>query len=112
MSFLKRVGGLILKGLAIAKGLLPYVEEAVVTAAPQTIGIFEIINSSIQDAEVIGQALGKPGPEKFQIALPLVGADLLKYTKDLGHKVKDESLFNKAVQEFTQASVDLQNSLE
>ena len=115
MSFLKKIGGAILKGLAYASGIMPIVQQSlqpVLTQFPTAANIFEKINSAIQDVEVIGQATQTPGPNRLALAVPLVSAALLKYTNDLGHKIKDEALFQKAAAEYAQASVDLQNSLE
>ena len=112
MSLLKKIGAAILKGAMYAAGIVPAIQGQIQPAMPQSEDMFNYINGIIQTIEAIGQAAQTPGPDKLKMAIPLVSAALLKYTNDLHHEVKDEALFQKACDEYTQASVDLQNSLK
>lgn len=54
---------------------------------------------------------GKAGTDKLAAAIPLVGNIVRTSELVAGKKIGDEALFTKAIQEYTQATVDLLNSI-
>ncbi len=96
MTFLKKLGSLILQGLQIVARF----EGAVTATVPGSGEIIQVISHDlsqiaqiIADVEVAGQALGLPGPQKLLAAAPLVGQVVLDSAILVNHKVADPVLF-------------------
>lgn len=121
MTFLKKAGADILKIGSVVTGIQPYINEAgtiisaVAPASAPTVTKVESdlvqMNNVITNIEAVGQALTLPGPSKLQAAIPLVGQVISGSAFMVGKSIANQDLYNKAMQEFAQASADLANSL-
>ena len=115
MTFLKKLGQVLLNVAGIAIGLGPIVGPFLGSQfgkiADTVINDLTSIGGIVTQVEVIGQATGLTGTQKLQAALPLV-SNIIK-TSELvaGKKIADPAMFTKACQEFAQAAVDLLNSI-
>lgn len=115
MTFLKKLGQILAKGLAIAVGVGPLIVPFLGSGKSA-----QVAGTVVNDLTAIGQrvleietAIQTPGSgaQKLQAAIPLV-TNIIK-TSELvsGKKIANEELFNKACIGYTQATVDLLNSL-
>lgn len=120
MSFLKKLGQGIVKGLQIAGRVEGVIGPELPGGVRSTIdnvlarGDSELLELSgiITQVEAIGATLNLPGPDKLKAAEPLVAQLLLRSPLLLEKKVKDTALFQQAAAELAQGMVDLLNSLE
>jgi hypothetical protein len=115
MSFLKRLGSIIVKGAAIAAGFGPMISATVPGAA----GVVTKVTDTLQqlvgiivNVEAVGQVLGTPGPDKLKAATPLVAQIILQSDFMVGKKIKNQELFQKAAAQFAGGAADFLNSLE
>lgn len=114
MTFLKKLGQLLAKGAAIVLGIGPILLPFLGSGKAG-----QVAATSINDLTAIAQTVvqietalqGQAGTAKLAAAIPLV-TNIVK-TSELvaGKKIANEALFTQACQEFTQATVDLLNSL-
>lgn len=114
MTFLKRLGTFLANAAGIAAGIGPIIRPFLGSGkagqiADVAVNDLNAISSQVVTVETIMQ--GKTGAEKLAAAIPLV-AGIIK-TSELvsGKKIANEALFTQAVQEYTQATVDLLNSI-
>ena len=115
MTWLKKIGEIILKGVEIASGIAPMVSAAL----PGSAGPVQVVSqdlaqiaSIIQDVEVMGQALQQAGPQKLQAAAPLVAQVILQSSVLANHAIANPALFNQACTEIAGGMADLLNSLK
>lgn len=115
MSFLKKLGMILAKGVEVIIGLEPIIAQIY----PGAMGATSIVVSEltqmeqiIVNIETIGVALGTAGPDKLKMAAPLVAQVLLKSYALTNHSIADPVLFQQATVEFAQATVDFLNSLK
>lgn len=117
MTFLKKLGEILLKVVGIAAGVGPIVAPFLGSGSAA-----KVTNTVVNDLTSIGSVVvqietafaavpNSSGPQKLQAAIPLV-SNIIK-TSELvsGKKIANEALFTQACQEFTQATVDLLNSI-
>lgn len=95
MSFLKKLGQIIVTGLEIASGILPLVSQAVPNAA----GTVQTISKDLAEAmqiivsvEAMGAALGLPGPEKLRAAAPQIEQILMSSSVMIGKPIANPQL--------------------
>ena len=81
MTFLKKLGQIIVTGLEIVAGFLPVVSAAV----PGSSGIVTTISADVAQllniivgVEAAGTSLGLPGPDKLRMAAPQILQVLLQ----------------------------------
>lgn len=115
MSFLKKLGGVLLKVGQIVVGFGPMLG----TAIPQIAGAIQVVSRDISaivqvitNVEAIGQTLGIAGPDKLKAAAPLVAQIVLQSEILVGKTIANPVLFQQACTEYAQATVDLLNSLD
>ena len=114
MTFLSKYGGLIVKGIGIALGVLPMVS----TFYPQTGGTVQVISKDLAEimqiilnVEAMGQALGLAGADKLRAAAPLI-ADIFKRSSVLaGKPIADEVAYFKACTVIAGGCADLLNAV-
>jgi len=115
LTWLKQIGLDIVKGVAAAiTGGEKVIVNALTAPGTLTSDLKDII-AAVRDVEAISATLKSKtltGPEKLAAAAPLVQQVVLNSEFMYGKKIADQALFNEAVQGFTQAAVDLANSLE
>jgi hypothetical protein len=117
VTFLKKLGQILLKVVGIAAGVGPVITPFLGSGkAGQVTGTvvndLTSIGSLVVQIETAFAAIpGATGAQKLQAALPLV-SNIIK-TSELvsGKKIANEALFTQACQEYTQATVDLLNSI-
>lgn len=114
MTFLSKLGGLIVKGLAIVTGIAPIIQQI----APQAAGALTVVSSDlvqiasiVQNVEVFGQSLGLSGADKLRGAGPLVAQIVLTSALMANKKVANGPLFTQACTEIAGGVADLLNSL-
>jgi len=120
VSFLKKLGLALFNFVksdvpaigAVSSLLIPFLGSGSKAAAVVTTGVNDLTAIGQQVLTIETALNGKVGTDKLAAAIPLVG-NIVK-TSELvsGKKIKDEALFTKAVEGFTQSTVDLLNSLE
>jgi len=116
MTFLKKLGLIVLKIVGIASGVMPLVEAAI----PQTAGTaaaedklaksFDVIVTVEQAFAAAFGADAKKGSDKLKAAVPFVAALIQKTDLLIGKHPKDEALFADAVTRLTAALADILNS--
>ena len=117
MTFLKKLGQVLLKVVGIAAGVGPIITPFLGSGKAA-----QITGTAVNDLTSIGSLVvqietafaavpGSTGAQKLQAAIPLV-ANVIK-TSELvaGKKIANEALFTQACTEYTQATVDLLNSI-
>ena len=117
MSFLKKLGQILVNVAGIATGvgpiILPFLGSGKAgQVAGVTVNDLTAIGSTIVQIETAFAAIpGATGAQKLAAAIPLVG-NIIK-TSELvsGKKIANEALFTQAIQEYAQATVDLLNSI-
>lgn len=114
MTFLKKIGQILMRAGQIAIGFSPIIQQLY----PQSAGVINKISSELElfsqlavTVEAIGVASQLTGPQKLSALTPLIAQAILQSDMMIKHKINDPALFNKAAQEFAQATVDLLNSL-
>jgi hypothetical protein len=118
MTFLKKLGQVLLKVVGIAAGVGPIVEPFLGSGKAAT-----VTTTAVNDLTSIGQVIAQietafaaipnsTGAQKLQAALPLVSNIIATSELVVGKKVSNPALFTQACQEFTQATVDLLNAID
>lgn len=114
MTFLKRLGVILARGIEIATGVLPLASQFL----PNSAGTLQVVSQDLAqvshivvEIETIGAALGVKGPDKLKMAAPLVAQVLLQSSLLVNHKIANPQLFQQASSEIAQGVVDLLNSL-
>ena len=117
MSFLKKLGSLIVNLAGIAAGVGPLIGPFLGSGkAGQVTGVavndLTAIGSIIVQIEAAFAAVpGSTGAQKLQASIPLIAGILKTSQMVVGKKIQNEALFTKAAQEYAQATVDLLNSI-
>lgn len=115
MTFLKKFGQILAKIGIIAASVggitIPFLGSG---KSAQVAGT--VVNDLTAIGGVVGQievALqGKSGIDKLTAAIALVRPIILTSQMVIGKKIANEALFTQAIQEYTQATVDLLNSID
>ena len=115
MTFLKKLGSMILQGLQIVARF----EGPVTSTVPGAANVIQIVSKDltqiaqiIADVEVAGQVLGLPGTQKLTAAAPLVAQVVLDSTVLAGKHVANEALFRTGAQKIADGMADIENSLK
>lgn len=117
MSWLKKVGMILLRTTEIVTGLGPVVsalipgkkDDAIIQVVSQDLAQ---IASIIAQVEVIGQALGLPGDKKLIAASAPVAQIILQSSVMVHHKIADPVLFQKGCASIASGMADVLNSLK
>jgi hypothetical protein len=115
MTFLSKLGAILLKGVAIATGFsqvlgqqLPGGGGAMVQKISKDLAEIAQIIVTI---EAVGQLKGLPGAEKAKAAGPLIAQIILQSTIMTGQKINDATLFNQGCVNIAGGMADVLNSL-
>ena len=111
MTFLKKLGQIILKGTQIILGFAPLVQQMIPGSAG-LVSEFTQIAGIIAQVEVMGQALGIAGPDKLRAAAPAVAQIVLQSSVMLHREIADPVKFNTACATIAGGFADLLNSLK
>ncbi len=117
MTFLKKLGQILLNVTGIAVGIGPIIQpflgsgKAAQVVSTGTNDLTAIAQAVLQIEVALGNVPGSTGAQKLQAVLPLVG-NIVK-TSELvsGKKIADEAKFTLAIQELSQGAVDLLQSI-
>lgn len=117
MTFLSRLGGILLQTGAVIAGLKPLFPlikggDAIEKFVDKLTNPFKEIIEVIVMMEAIGQALKIPGPDKLKAAAPIVGNIVLKSDMLIGKKIKNQALFTLSVEQITNGVVGVLNSVD
>lgn len=118
MTFLKKLGQILanIAGIAVGIGpiITPFLGSGKAAAVAGTaINDLTAIGSMVAQIETAANAVtGMTGAQKLAAAIPLVGNIIKTSELVVGKKIANEALFTQAVQEYTQATVDLLNSID
>lgn len=122
VSFLKQFGLDVLKGVQILEGIAPVAVTAAqaagaisTTTAGKVDTMTQMLAAALDVEQSFASAFGPTNPTgaaKFAALVPKVQQIVLDGETIAGKQVGDPALFTKAMQEYTQASVDLANSLK
>ncbi len=114
MTFLKKLGEILVKGLAIAIGVGPVVAQAV----PGAGGIVTLVASDLEqiqqiivEVEAMGASLGLPGADKLRAAAPLVAQILLQSKALVGKPIANGPLFTQGATKIADGFADVLNSV-
>ena len=116
MTFLKKLGEILLKVVGIAAGVGPLVTPFFGSGKAVTT---TVVNDLTQIGQVVVQietafaaVPGSTGAQKLQAAIPLVSNIIKTSELVVGKKIANEALFTQACQEMTQGVVDLLNAID
>ena len=114
MTFLKKLGEFLAKGLALAAGLGPLVMPLFGSGKAAT-----IVGTAVNDFTAIGTVIvqietalqGVAGADKLKAAIPLVRNIVLTSELVLGKKVANDAKLQLGITEITQGMYDILDSL-
>jgi hypothetical protein len=117
MTFLKKLGQVLLKVVGIAAGIGPVITpflgsgKAGQVAGTVTNDLTSIGSIIVQLETAFAAIPGSTGAQKLQAAIPLVSNITKTSELVVGKKIANETLFTQACTEYAQATVDLLNSI-
>lgn len=115
MSWLKKIGQLLLQGIIIAEGVAPVIAQNVPASAGTVAKVGDdlaILQNIIVQAEAMGQALGLPGADKLRAAAPMVAQMIVSSSILANHKIADQALFYQGSTKIADGMADVLNSLK
>jgi hypothetical protein len=114
VTFLKKLGTAILKGIQVVSGIAP----VVVRELPGIAGTVQTISTDLAQvaqiivaAEAFGQSLGLPGTQKLTAASPQVAQIIMQSSLLAGKKIANPELFNAGCTQIAAGMADVLNSL-
>lgn len=115
MTFLKKLGQILAEAVALAAGLGPIIKPFLGSGKAGQIATTAIndltqIGQIVTTVEAVVQTPGS-GAQKLAAAVPLVKSIIQSSELVVGKKIANEALFEQACTEYTQATVDLLNSI-
>ena len=114
-TFLKKLGGVLVKGLQIVTGLGPIISSYVPNASGTVVQVENTLDKIIQAvvyAEGVGAALNLPGPQKLTAAAPFVEQAVLTFFAAKGWKIGDEAKFKADVTRLAGVVADILNDVD
>ena len=115
LSFLKKLGQILLKVTEVITGAGPLIQALVPNAAPTVRAIssdLAAIAGIIVQVEAVGQILGTPGADKLRAATPLVAQAILQSSILVDRKIENPALFEQGARKIADGMADLLNSLK
>jgi hypothetical protein len=115
MTFLKKLGQVVLKLIGLWTGFAPLIGQAT-GASPTAVKVedklSQAFNVIITAEQMYASAEGKTGGQKLQAASPFVAQLIQQVDLLSGKHPKNEALFQDAVTRLTAALADVLNSFE
>ena len=111
MTFLAKLGSILLKATQIVTGIAPFIPQAQQGTYQIISRDLEQVSQIIIQAELFGQALGIKGPDKLKAATPAVAQIILQSSILANHKINDAALFQQGCQKIADGMADVLNSL-
>jgi len=115
MTFLKKLGQVVLKLIGFWTGFAPLIQQAVTgsqTAAQVADKLGQAFNVIITAEQMYAAAEGKTGPQKLTAATPFVAQLVQEVDLLAGRHPKNEALFQDAATRLTAALADVLNSYD
>lgn len=112
MTFLKKLAGVLLKAGEVAAGIGPWLPPGYQPVAQTVTTDLHQIQNVIVQAEVMGQALQLPGPDKLKAAAPSVAQIILQSSVLAGRKIANPELFQRGSTKVADGMADILNSLD
>ena len=116
MSFLKKLGQVILNVTGIVTGFGPLI--AALIPGNKDDKIIQIVSADltqianiIQQVEVFGQALGLPGADKLKGSAPAVAQIILQSSLMINKKINNPVLFKQGCTKIADGMADILNSI-
>lgn len=118
VSFLKKAGTLLVNTVSVVElgypvlgKLIPKKAEGI---ADSIVTDLEQFSGVVTSVEAVAQAIpsGLTGEQKFKAALPGITRAVAQSSVMFGKKIADQALFDKAMTEYAQATVDMLNSCD
>ncbi len=117
LTFLKKAGLDILKGISVVAGLAPLLqatmpnESGVITKVASEL---ELLKTLIIQIEAMGASLSTPmsGADKLKAAAPQVTQIILNSAMFAGHKIQDQQLANIGSEQIASGIANWLNALE
>lgn len=118
VSFLKKAGTLLVNAVSVVELGYPVLGKLI---PKQTAGTVETVITDLEQmsgvvtsVEAVAAAIpaGLTGEQKFAAALPGITRAVAQSSIMAGKKIADQALFQKACNEYAQATVDMLNSLD
>lgn len=111
MTWLSKVGSILLKVTQIVTGIAPFIPAAQQGTYQIVSRDLEQISAIITQAELFGQALSLPGAQKLTAATPAVAQVILQSSILANNKISNEVLFKQGCQKIADGMADVLNSL-
>lgn len=117
MTFLKKLGQILISLAGVAAGIGPIIipflgsGKAAQVAGTAVNDLTAVASTVVQIETAFAAIPGTTGAQKLAAAIPLVGNIIKTSELVAGKKIKNEALFTQAIQEYTQATVDLLNAI-
>jgi hypothetical protein len=115
MTFLKKLGQILLKATEIVAGFQPLIASTFPgVSGPVQVASRDLaqIADIIAQVEAMGQALGQPGADKLRAAAPLVAQVILQSSLLAQRQIADPMLFKVGAQKVADGMADVLNSLK
>lgn len=114
LTFLKKLGQVLAKAVTIEMGLGPVLAPFLGSAGPIVNKVENDLTQIAQLVTTVEAVIQTPGSgaAKLTAAIPLVTSVISSSELLVGKKVANQALFTQACTEYTQATVDLLNSLD
>jgi hypothetical protein len=110
MSWLKRIGTVLVKASQVIVGLQPFMPAGAVGIIATVEDVIAQALGVIVQVEAMGQALALSGPQKLQAAVAQGTQIFLVWSQKLGKKIGDQAKFTAGVTKVFDGLVDIANS--
>lgn len=117
MTFLKKLGTVVLKIIGVATGVIPLIQGAFPQATPTTTAIKDKLNEALNVIVTVEQAFtaafgpdAKKGSDKLNAAKPFIAQLLQQSELLIGKHPKDEAAFELAVTNITSSLANVLNA--
>ncbi len=112
MTFLKKLGIILLKGTQLLTGLGPLIPGYNPTMGAKIIDTLERISAIIVNVEAFGAVLNTPGADKLKAATPLVTQIILQSDLMIKKKISNPVLFASGCTKVTDGMAEILNSVK
>ena len=114
MTFLKKVGQIIVRGAAFVSGFVPLIQAV----KPDASGVIQTVSADlaqlaqiIVQVEAMGASLGLPGQDKLRAAAPQIAQILLQSSVLAGKPISNGPLFTQGATKIADGLADVLNSV-
>lgn len=112
MTFLKKLGQVILRGTEMFAGVSPLIPPQYKEKTTSVVDTLGQVGHIIVSVEAFGQTLNIAGADKLKAAAPLVAQIILASDMLTGKKIDDPVKFLAGVTKITDGMADIINSLD